>query len=107
MPTEYMVTCPTASRLPSLSISASAMTSASLGARRKLMLRLVVSASATGDAHQRWTRNGPTRAYVTVRDGNSHSQEAVAQLLDLDWHPSLREELLHEVLDFIGGHFGH
>jgi hypothetical protein len=44
---------------------------------------------------------------VTVRDANSHSQEVIAQLLDLDWHPSLREELLHEVLDFIGGHLWH
>src|SRR6187455_513986 len=47
-PSELMVTSPTASRLPSLSSRHSAMRSRAAGLRRKLMSRLIVTASGTG-----------------------------------------------------------
>src|SRR5262249_42977602 len=47
-PCEQMVTSPVASRLPSLRSRASAMRSRGAGLRKKLMLRLMVTASGTG-----------------------------------------------------------
>lgn len=86
-------TSPTANRLPSFINLASARRSAAPGLRRKLMLRLVVTASATrpialsihgevGERHHGGPRYGAARANEVIPVGLANLRPAAPNVLD-------------------------